>query len=146
MCSAALIAVAAPAAAFAQSTGSIDFENEIIVTGATTPKGLAGGELPETSKARGVLNQEIIERQIPGQSVNDIINLLPGVSFQNNDPFGSAGGTMYIRGFDNTRISQTRSEEHTSELQSLMRISYAVFCLNKTKKHSHTDEHHRCTH
>src|SRR3546814_8366656 len=28
----------------------------------------------------------------------------------------------------------TRSEEHTSELQSLMRISYAVFCLKKTKK------------
>src|SRR3546814_1110320 len=31
-----------------------------------------------------------------------------------------------------------RSEEHTSELQSLMRISYAVFCLKKTKKQSHT--------
>src|SRR3546814_10177084 len=32
-----------------------------------------------------------------------------------------------------------RSEEHTSELQSLMRISYAVFCLNKkkTKNNSH---------
>src|SRR3546814_8992298 len=30
-----------------------------------------------------------------------------------------------------------RSEEHTSELQSLMRISYAVFCLKK-KKHKHT--------
>src|SRR3546814_8676752 len=29
-----------------------------------------------------------------------------------------------------------RSEEHTSELQSLMRISYAVFCLKKTKTHS----------
>src|SRR3546814_4633854 len=29
---------------------------------------------------------------------------------------------------------QTRSEEHTSELQSLMRISYAVFCLKKKKK------------
>src|SRR3546814_7095427 len=28
-----------------------------------------------------------------------------------------------------------RSEEHTSELQSLMRISYAVFCLNKTTKY-----------
>src|SRR3546814_6217887 len=28
-----------------------------------------------------------------------------------------------------------RSEEHTSELQSLMRISYAVFCLNKTNMH-----------
>src|SRR3546814_3042115 len=30
-------------------------------------------------------------------------------------------------------ISASRSEEHTSELQSLMRISYAVFCLKKTK-------------
>src|SRR3546814_7826292 len=30
--------------------------------------------------------------------------------------------------------SQKRSEEHTSELQSLMRISYAVFCLTKKKK------------
>src|SRR3546814_3483188 len=29
--------------------------------------------------------------------------------------------------------SKGRSEEHTSELQSLMRISYAVFCLNKKK-------------
>src|SRR3546814_948534 len=31
-----------------------------------------------------------------------------------------------------------RSEEHTSELQSLMRISYAVFCLKKKKKHKQT--------
>src|SRR3546814_9295114 len=31
--------------------------------------------------------------------------------------------------------SAGRSEEHTSELQSLMRISYAVFCLKKKKKH-----------
>src|SRR3546814_6082874 len=30
-----------------------------------------------------------------------------------------------------------RSEEHTSELQSLMRISYAVFCLKQKKKHHH---------
>src|SRR3546814_2526948 len=32
------------------------------------------------------------------------------------------------------RGPQARSEEHTSELQSLMRISYAVFCLKKTNK------------
>src|SRR3546814_4533640 len=31
------------------------------------------------------------------------------------------------------RLRQMRSEEHTSELQSLMRISYAVFCLQKKK-------------
>src|SRR3546814_7257309 len=32
-------------------------------------------------------------------------------------------------------VAGLRSEEHTSELQSLMRISYAVFCLKKKKKH-----------
>src|SRR3546814_9505774 len=36
-----------------------------------------------------------------------------------------------------------RSEEHTSELQSLMRISYAVFCL---KKKTHTNHHVSTTH
>src|SRR3546814_3394214 len=34
-----------------------------------------------------------------------------------------------------------RSEEHTSELQSLMRISYAVFCLKKKKKNTAHDRH-----
>src|SRR3546814_985338 len=33
-----------------------------------------------------------------------------------------------------------RSEEHTSELQSLMRISYAVFCLKKKKNHNNTTD------
>src|SRR3546814_8979479 len=36
-----------------------------------------------------------------------------------------------------------RSEEHTSELQSLMRISYAVFCLKKKKKNKHAIELHK---
>src|SRR3546814_7715843 len=36
------------------------------------------------------------------------------------------------------QLVETRSEEHTSEIQSLMRISYAVFCLTKKKKHQHT--------
>src|SRR3546814_2517041 len=35
-----------------------------------------------------------------------------------------------------------RSEEHTSELQSLMRISYAVFCLKKKKKKQSQDDTH----
>src|SRR3546814_4327959 len=35
---------------------------------------------------------------------------------------------------------ETRSEEHTSELQSLMRISYAVFSLKKKKLYSHLEE------
>src|SRR3546814_5262088 len=36
----------------------------------------------------------------------------------------------------NRSLPQSRSEEHTSELQSLMRISYAVFCLKKKKTHN----------
>src|SRR3546814_2338325 len=38
--------------------------------------------------------------------------------------------------YDQVLTGLNRSEEHTSELQSLMRISYAVFCLKK-KKHKH---------
>lgn len=104
----AAAALTMPAATFAQSTGSIDFaEDEIIVTGAKANEGLAGVVTPDSSKAKQVLTQEFISRQTPGQTVNDIINQMPGVSFQNNDPFGSAGGKMSIRGFDNTRINQT---------------------------------------
>src|SRR3546814_1147628 len=40
-----------------------------------------------------------------------------------------------VHGFEDRR--EFRSEEHTSELQSLMRISYAVFCLKKKKKNTH---------
>jgi iron complex outermembrane recepter protein len=98
-----------PTMAFGQSTGSIDFEEEetnVVVTG-TRSSDVGGVELPDTSKTRAVLNSELIQRQTPGQTVNDIINQIPGVSFQNNDPYGSGGGTLTIRGFDNTRISQT---------------------------------------
>src|SRR3546814_8744405 len=38
------------------------------------------------------------------------------------------------------RVFIGRSEEHTSELQSLMRISYAVFCLKKKKHNTHQQE------
>src|SRR3546814_1601168 len=47
-----------------------------------------------------------------------------------------------IEAFGHDEIGQLRrSEEHTSELQSLMRISYAVFCLKKKKKPPHTTFH-----
>src|SRR3546814_9387245 len=39
-----------------------------------------------------------------------------------------------------------RSEEHTSELQSLMRISYAVFCLKKKQKHNYVVQHTEVSH
>src|SRR3546814_5678740 len=40
------------------------------------------------------------------------------------------------------RHHSLRSEEHTSELQSLMRISYAVFCLKKKKTNTLPNTHH----
>src|SRR3546814_1143028 len=50
------------------------------------------------------------------------------------------------RGFRRwVRIRQGRSEEHTSELQSLMRISYAVFCLKKKIQMSIIISSHKCT-
>src|SRR3546814_2142462 len=44
-------------------------------------------------------------------------------------------GRQYRHGIGANQIQQ-RSEEHTSELQSLMRISYAVFCLKKKNIHT----------
>src|SRR3546814_1818981 len=61
-----------------------------------------------------------------------------------NLPGGAAGiaatAEFGNQGYDlNTDPKATgdRSEEHTSELQSLMRNSYAVFCLKKKKKNNH---------
>src|SRR3546814_10424712 len=50
-------------------------------------------------------------------------------------PIGRTGNKL-ISCF--TSNISSRSEEHTSELQSLMRISYAVFCLKKKNKNKHT--------
>src|SRR5690606_20459307 len=103
----AFAALMIPASAFAQSSGSAEFDagEEVIVTGVSA-RDVGGIELPDTPKSRVVLTSEMIQRQRPGQTVNDIINMSPGVSFQNNDATGAAGGTFSIRGFDSTRISQ----------------------------------------
>src|SRR3546814_3968857 len=47
---------------------------------------------------------------------------------------GKLRGRSIVRGGHGVANRTVRSEEHTSELQSLMRISYAVFCLKKKKK------------
>src|SRR3546814_8045281 len=44
-----------------------------------------------------------------------------------------------------TRYFRQRSEEHTSELQSLMRISYAVFCLKKKTTRQKSHDHNNTT-
>ena len=103
----AFAALLIPGVAFAQSSGSTDFDagTDIVVTGTKTGKG--GITVPDVPKTRITVGADTISRQRPGQTVNEIINLVPGVSFQNNDATGAAGGTFTIRGFDSSRISQT---------------------------------------
>ncbi|MDE1466197.1 TonB-dependent receptor [Aurantiacibacter sp. D1-12] len=104
---ATLASVGFASSAAAQSTGSTDFDEGTIVVTGTLDLSVGGIENPNTPRAKQELGEEIIRRQRPGQTVNDIVNLVPGVSFQNNDPWGSSGGGFTIRGFGADRVSQT---------------------------------------
>ena len=103
----ALAALSFSGAAFAQSTGTIDAEEEIIVTASKAEQGVKGAIAPDSPKARTVLTQEAISRRAAGQSILNTINVVPGVNFTNSDPYGSSGGNIRIRGFDGARISLT---------------------------------------
>jgi iron complex outermembrane receptor protein len=91
--------------AMAQSTGTAIVE-ELVIAGSRGPASMGGAIVAETApKARATITSELIQRQAPGQTVLDTINLLPSVNFTNNDPFGSAGGDITIRGVDSQRIA-----------------------------------------
>src|SRR3546814_15966809 len=89
----------------------------VITTGGT---GVTGRDVtPEAFKA-------VMEKEIEG--FGELFRMLSyakiGASTMQSRAIGGVAGGTYL----------LRSEEHTSELQSLMRISYAVFCLKKKKK------------
>ncbi|MGQ0532737.1 MAG: TonB-dependent receptor [Caulobacteraceae bacterium] len=93
--------------AHAQSTGSQAQEEETIVVTAGR-RSIDGTMIAETApKSRATITEEFIDRQAAGQSILQSVNLVPGVNFTNNDPYGSAGGNLRIRGFDGNRISLT---------------------------------------
>ncbi|HEU4959517.1 MAG TPA: TonB-dependent receptor [Sphingomonas sp.] len=103
----AFAALMIPGAAYAQSTGSIEFEKgDIVVTG-TRVQEVGGTKIPDSGKTKVELTNKFLSHQVSGQSVDEMINQLPGVSFTNNDPYGSSGGNLTIRGFDSSRILQT---------------------------------------
>src|SRR3546814_1991518 len=78
---------------------------------------------PHHSRARGQF----------GQSLDRALGPAHGIMFER---VPQAEQEQEERAFGpGTQSAGTRSEEHTSELQSLMRISYAVFCLKKKKQH-----------
>src|SRR3546814_5169978 len=81
-------------------------------------------------------------RLLPAGSVGSpwLVGLLPGglgdragIYLAGGRGCGNRGGLPH-----GAQSRACRSEEHTSELQSLMRISYAVFCLKKNKKYKST--------
>src|SRR3546814_4065634 len=84
-----------------------EIPEEILIIAKMAVVGMAPDRIAETLGSSKVEVEEILE----SQDYKDV-RLLVGV--------------------EHARLS--RSEEHTSELQSLMRISYAVFCLKKKKK------------
>src|SRR3546814_4474972 len=81
-----------------------------------------------------------------GGKLSDHFDLISGTSTGGIIALGLCMGlsAREILGFyenDGPAIFKKRSEEHTSELQSLMRISYAVFCLKKKKQRQYQYTH-----
>src|SRR3546814_10860784 len=90
----------------------------------------------------------IVRSEIVGRAtlyLGDAYAILPTLGWFDvvcTDPpyaFETTGGGKFRAARRHT--DRIRSEEHTSELQSLMRISYAVICMKKKKEQAHNNQH-----
>src|SRR3546814_4128685 len=88
-------------------------------------RGLQDGEAGESV---GVAQQLGLAADLLHQVVGELLGQIHGLALGQIDEY-----IPNVAGL----VGEVRSEEHTSELQSLMRISYAVFCLKKNKKQQH---------
>src|SRR3546814_9930929 len=76
--------------------------------------------------------------KLPTRSMTSVEGTLDGQPFQATlEPDGQGSHWLKVP----KALREARSEEHTSELQSLMRISYAVFCLKKKKITTNKKQH-----
>src|SRR3546814_2161267 len=85
-----------------------------------------------------IISSRLAEVQILRTSNMHCSSGVSGAYLRTRLALGLDGGVFDLEGlrqhlYDATTYRFRRSEEHTSELQSLMRISYAVFCLKKKK-------------
>src|SRR3546814_4302190 len=85
---------------------------------------------PYTTLFRSVFHRLVARscRDAPGRSLHQV------PSAPSSGRRGYSNSLRALRDKKSLGRQRVRSEEHTSELQSLMRISYAVFCLKKKKK------------
>lgn len=98
----------AASGASAQSTASqVNELEQVVITASTGPKAVAGLVAETAPKSKSTITQEYIDKQQAGQTILDTLNLTPGLSFTNTDPYGSSGGNVRLRGFDGNRISLT---------------------------------------
>jgi iron complex outermembrane receptor protein len=93
--------------AMAQSTASQATEVQSVVVKGSGVRAVEGLVAETVSKSRSSITQAFIEKQPAGQTILDTLNLTPGLSFTNNDPYGSSGGNVRLRGFEGARISLT---------------------------------------
>src|SRR3546814_7793133 len=93
---------------------------------------------PDTRRKLGILKQGIV---LPAPSTPGAAAELNTIATRLQSSYGKGKGTLDGKPMSGNDLEEKmgtvrdRSEEHTSELQSLMRISYAVFCLKKKKNH-----------
>ncbi len=99
----ALTALFAANVAMAQSTATQ--EVEVVIKG--TRKGVGPIEKESGIKSKTTIDQDYISKLPAGQNVTAALNVVPGYFYENNDPFGSSGGTVHIRGIGSDRISLT---------------------------------------
>src|SRR3546814_10464496 len=88
-------------------------------------------QLPASIKAKGEIVVAIMPNYPPMDFKDPATNTLTGLDYDLGNALAERLG-----------VKIKRSEEHTSELQSLMRISYAVFCLKKKKKQPRNHNNH----
>ncbi len=106
LASTALVGCLMATSAFAQSSGTTEVDR-VVVT-AAGQKSIEGAVVAETApKSRSTITQEYISHAAAGQTILQTLNMVPGLSFTNNDPYGTSGGNIRLRGFDGARISLT---------------------------------------
>ncbi|WAC47672.1 TonB-dependent receptor [Asticcacaulis sp. SL142] len=107
LASSALAGLFVSNAAMAQSTATQDVEDVKEVVISASKKGVGPINKETGAKTKIVIDQLTISAASAGQTIAETLNVVPGYNFTNNDPYGSSGGDLFLRGLDGSRVSLT---------------------------------------